>query len=495
MKKTAIGFLILILLAGLTAGCSRNSEMENSTSQEAAGTGNETLDEPSEEPYITGGFHDDSDPDAPKEIASKEIVSFGTSFFVFDDYDDSHGSFYRYKISSDNGVYKLSETSRYNIETQISKEDLKGIQELIEKNDLAASNGIHSHTDGLPAEFETCTLSVTYTSGEKLSFSHDGDPYSPWMKDFRRYFNALFTAAGFEETAPDEEDYAIDYFTIEFNDGPLSYRYGTLDCLDKERLERSVWDMEKDRTVSENFASLEGGFLPQLSDLIEELDMQSLSGRHEQIEHTPDGYVDIYVSYMGDRTLYASFGPDSIPKEWESMRSVLQPFMDDYIEEYLEAGSYQELEILMSGSENSPVAVSYGFLYEFFAPDKDGRYDTYQNAVAAAKDDAARDKAAEAYYSGIADYVSDDLLETLKKTDALADFHRTFDSSAFSPEPGDLFVWRGGYEEYPEDAVNFDATFYGGEDSLTFSGWFIIEEIDGAYKLMRFEMLRSAPGN
>ena len=47
---------------------------------------------------------------------------------------------------------------------------------------------------------------------------------------------------------------------------------------------------------------------------------------------------------MGERRLYFSFGPGNIPEKWDEMLTRLKPFMDTYIEEYLEAESLEELE-------------------------------------------------------------------------------------------------------------------------------------------------------
>ena len=345
-RITAAVILSMIVVL-LFPGCGKADTPQTVSESGSGSSSEEELDEP-------GSFHDNSDREAPKEIESKEIVEFSARFFVFDDFDSSHGSLYRYEITSADGVYTLSEKRRYRIETEISENNLADVQALIEKNNLASLNGIHSQTDGLPAEYQPCYLDVLYASGETLSFSFDGEPYSKWMRDFRSYFDSVFTEAGFEETAPDEENYTIDYFTIEFNEGPLAYSYGTIQCEDKQRLNCSVWDMERDQSVSDRYASLEGGFLTQLSELIEELEMQEFSGHYEKVDYTPDGYVDIYISYMGSRRLYASFGPDAIPEEWDSMRIKLKTFMDAYIEEYLEAGSYEELqEIIYREQEGS----------------------------------------------------------------------------------------------------------------------------------------------
>ena len=308
-----------------------------------------TKEEPEIKPEVPGGFHDNTDHDAPKEIKSREIVEFSATFYIYDEYDNFYGAAYQYEITSSDGKYILSEKDRYGIETEISENVLEDVQALIEKNNLILLNGIHSHTDALPPPYQPCYLDVVYASGETLSFSFDGDPGAKWAKDFRKYFNSVFTQAGFKETAPDENNLAIDYFTIEFNDGPIAYSYGTIRFEDKDRLYCFVRDMEKDESISARYASLEGGFLEQLSALIEELHLQEFSGHSENPDQTPDGFVKIYISYMGDRRLYASFGPDTIPEEWNEKLTRLKPFMDTYIDEYLEATSYEELEKLIDG--------------------------------------------------------------------------------------------------------------------------------------------------
>ena len=335
--------LTLVLLLPLS-GCREEAAKEESSVLSQPSQEGDESSTSDEEPIIPGGFHDHTDPEAPKEIKSKDIVEFSATFYIYDDYSNFQGARYQYEISSADGVYILSEKGRYGIETEISENVLQDVQALIEKNNLGLLNGNHSYTDALPPEYQPCYLDVTYASGETLSFSSDGDPDAKWARDFRKYFNAVFTKAGFEETAPNEADLTIDYFTIEFNDGPLAYNYGTIRFKDRSRLFCSVSDMEKKEEGSVRFASLEGGFLEQLSELIEELDMQEFSRHEEYPDHTPEGYVDIYISYMGERRLYFSFGPGNIPERWDEMLARLKPFMDAYIEEYLEAESLEELE-------------------------------------------------------------------------------------------------------------------------------------------------------
>lgn len=127
-----------------------------------------------------GGKEDHTDPDAPKVIASTEIVEFHCRFSTLT------------SVNSENlkrGIYELDAVLEQDIvlcnlkmsipgetgETVEFKADpcfMEALQELAEKFDLAGYNGLSVRVSGLP-HFYGASLQVNYASGEAVWAYHN----------------------------------------------------------------------------------------------------------------------------------------------------------------------------------------------------------------------------------------------------------------------------------------------------------------------------------
>ncbi len=337
MKKILIYAAAVLLVIG--GGCRRAEETE---------TENDNV--------MGGGTVDHTDAGAPKTIESDEIVSFSASFYVNDDYAYG-GSWYAYSLWEENGKLMLEESRAYRISTEADASLLQEVQKVIAKHELTKLNGIDKHTAGLPEQFQPCYLSALYASGEKLYFSFNNEPEAGWAKELKKLFNRVFSEAGYEETKEDENNYVIDHFSLEFQQGdPVTYSYGMI-TMENEQVYffRNVYDRAASASLSFEFADMENGLLEQLSQKIEELDLQKLhEGSHHDPDHTQD-FLEIHVDYATGRQIYGEYEADEIPEIWNDNREELTAFLDAYLQENLIAGSYQEMEEMISASEDEAV--------------------------------------------------------------------------------------------------------------------------------------------
>ena len=206
-----------------------------------------------------------------------------------------------------------------------------------------------------------------------------------------------------------------------------------------------IWDMAEDNLASVQFAGMEAGFLKQFSDKIEELNLQSLAGTDSgAISHTPEGYLDIHITYAGSRRLYAEYSGRNIPAAWAEVLDELKPFLDDYIAEHVEAESYEELSGI---AEESSTAVMYEFLENFFTPNRENRY---YNFLAQAGTDLEEPEGAMAvtdYHSGIAGCVTGEVLKEIELGRMLYRFDQLYgqETDSWSPVYIEVFI--------PEDSA------------------------------------------
>ena len=336
--KQILKWTAVFLLAISAGGCRRDSDMNND--------------------HMTGGGTvDHSDPDAPKQIASDDLTFFSASFYVYDDYSMRRGSWYSYSLSVEDGKLMLAEDRAYRIRTEADPSLKDDVQHIIEKHKLAKLNGIDKHTAGLPDEFQPCSLSAVYASGEKLYFSFNNEPEAQWAKDLRKLFNRVFTDAGYAETAEDENNYVIDHFSLEFmQEDSMTYRYGMISAEnDLVYFYRNVYDRKAGKSLSFEFADMENGLLGQLSEKIEELDLQRLhEDSHSDPDHNQD-FLEIHVDYVSSRQIYGEYEADEIPEAWNEGKDSLIAFLDAYLMENRIAESLDELEEMISEAEDEAI--------------------------------------------------------------------------------------------------------------------------------------------
>ena len=194
---------------------------------------------------ICGGIVNRSNNNAPKTIKSETLLSFSTHFFLYGDFGREFDSFYAISVvKTDTGKMILSE-SGHKITCETNTEYLNGIQALIKKHNLASINGMDKHTGGLPAEFQPCYFCAEYDSGEKLYFSIDNNPNSPWGSDILELTKEEFSRNGITALNPPPEMEKITRFILSYTKGNMRYNFSEIE-VPLEGVKKSLAELAED---------------------------------------------------------------------------------------------------------------------------------------------------------------------------------------------------------------------------------------------------------
>ena len=143
----------------------------------------------------TGNTVDLTDPDAPTVIESCEITEFYASFFHRDCESEEGKHEFSFRIAKgEGGLTVAEEVSARSVPADEAL--LLRLQQIIEEEELAALNGQHRYTAGLAPECSEREFTVTYASGEVLTFTLNNDPDAVWTKRMYTVFSEWFTAQG-----------------------------------------------------------------------------------------------------------------------------------------------------------------------------------------------------------------------------------------------------------------------------------------------------------
>ncbi len=309
---------------------------------------------------VNGGRVDYSDKKASKVIKSEELIYFQTSFHLAADeiYNDLRDYSFQMTTAENGNIY-ISEGYDESIKCQTDGIFVANLAQLIKDHNLAALNGVKRKTYGLPPEFDTCSLSAEYASGEVLSFYDDGDPNSDWTNAVFDLFAKEFTAHGINDLLPPKEDSMISRFSMEYTSGDLRHLYGEVQVPIKKK--------EDNRTTDD---LLTNGIEEDQYEKKAYSDPVDRSGNTELLDTrmaaiTPEHYIALgeivndsdLLYYVNGKTMPDEFDSQNTPAyfnftiEYENGK-VLQGFSDDsaeykeflpiaerfasYYEEYLE---------------------------------------------------------------------------------------------------------------------------------------------------------------
>lgn len=265
MKKSVKFLRVLLVAARLFGGCLR------------AMRGTDMFFNKNK--YRTGGKIDHTDARAPKVIESTEIENFRTYFYLYNPPFDYDGHNYSFEIVKNaDGSFTLKETARYNLECDITKEEIMGVQEIIAKHDLVKINGKDRYTAGLRPEYAPVMIRAEYASGESLYIREDGNPESPVFKDFLRLFLGLFEAKGFTEVMPAPERMVFTRFDLQYScDGRSCEYLGVITDSEagEKKLWRNIWEAGTNKVLADDEISMPEDFYAQMSALVKEHNLMS----------------------------------------------------------------------------------------------------------------------------------------------------------------------------------------------------------------------------
>ena len=125
-----------------------------------------------------GNLIEESDPNAPKVITSKDIQSFYIYAHHFGFQDIKEDSLFEYEIIKEEAI--ILKDLALKTEEEIDISILEELQTLIDKHELALKNGTVSYRVGLAPAYQKLEVRVLYESGEVLSFKENNDPRADW---------------------------------------------------------------------------------------------------------------------------------------------------------------------------------------------------------------------------------------------------------------------------------------------------------------------------
>lgn len=203
-------------------------------------------EEPEEEP-IDGGTVTHWDSNAPKVIKSRDIKSFEAAFFLNCRWTSKteNGSDFHFVITEENGTPMASETI-VGVKAPADGALLESLQEIIERHELVKKNGLYDVTAGLPPEFQPGGITVTYASGETLTFTTDNDPDAEWAEEVYDVFAEWFFDQGEEALYPKPETSLITRVIFEYMEDGKSESYSGVNVPEEKAIEGETHLLNQD---------------------------------------------------------------------------------------------------------------------------------------------------------------------------------------------------------------------------------------------------------
>lgn len=240
----------------------------------------------------SGGTIDHSNKNAPKEIKSKDIIKFSYDFYLHDRWNKNGGHYFNFKITED----ELGILTAYENQTKITykadEELLRGIQNIIDEEELVKLNGLDKYTAGLPSEYQPTTLNVLYASKEQLVITTNNNPTSSFSIKIYTLFSNWFMDKGIDALYPEKEKSLLNRIDITLEeDGQMTSYFGAL--MDEKRyFFKSIYDEVAKKTISTDNIDFPEDFYTNTTDIINKYD---LTREYDFTYHDHnDGYYTLY---------------------------------------------------------------------------------------------------------------------------------------------------------------------------------------------------------
>lgn len=147
MRKYISALCVGLMILGLFSGCGSKIPVSDVSDDKTTEDNNDGDD------VICGGTTTKQDPDAPKEIASKDIVAMDVSFYTDVRWDKEENHDFTFVISEENGELVASEPN-IGMSEVADEELLTKLQDVIDDEKLVSRNGLYDVTAGLPPEYQ-----------------------------------------------------------------------------------------------------------------------------------------------------------------------------------------------------------------------------------------------------------------------------------------------------------------------------------------------------
>ena len=168
-----------------------------------------------------------TDYDAPKEIQSREITEFDTTFVSYTRWKtDDRDHRFHFTVKADADGTLIASEEELGVSRPADEALLSAVQEVIERNGLAAMNGVYRVTAGVDPDFGEGGMTVRYASGETLRFTDNNNPYALWSEELYDVFAAWFADRGEDALYPPAEGSRLESVLIRLIDGDSAVSYG-----------------------------------------------------------------------------------------------------------------------------------------------------------------------------------------------------------------------------------------------------------------------------
>ncbi|MBO4337795.1 MAG: hypothetical protein J5842_06950, partial [Lachnospiraceae bacterium] len=303
---------------------------------------------------IEGGTTTRRDDNAPKEIKSKDITGLNTNVFLESRWFGAEEHFFVFNIKKDEAGNLIASEERSGVSAAADDELLSGICDIIDKNNLVAKNGLYDVTAGLPPEFQECTLTVDYASGERLYFTENNDPSAAWAVELYDLFARWFDKKGNHALYPDRETSKVSRLDLLWEENGEVKGINGINVSDEDAIDGQTYLLEKETYRSEDVSGYERSFITFPDDfydrvtgiidsynLVREYDFTYfdhhdgyyITGtKPEDESDMVDGRFEMYVEFESGKRM-------NIETKKRSQTEALRPVADDlfaYIEPYFD---------------------------------------------------------------------------------------------------------------------------------------------------------------
>ena len=260
--------------------------------------------EPVTEPEpVDGEGTNRTDYNAPKEIQSKDITAFSTSFFQANRWTSTENHTFEFRVSPDEtgAVTALEENS--GVRVPADETLLRSVQEIIDKYDLVKKNGVYEVNYSLSPEYQKCTLTADYASGEKLSFTDLNDPYAQWSEEIYDVFSQWFLQQGNESLLPEKETSPVSRISFSYEQDSIEYDYSVVQVSEENAVDGdiyplmlTVYDRKEEKSVSVDYRKVPEDFYERITEIlfkydpVTKYDFSSYSHKNNNYGNHEDGY-------------------------------------------------------------------------------------------------------------------------------------------------------------------------------------------------------------
>ena len=240
----------------------------------------------------SGGTIDHSDKNAAKEIKSKDIIKFSYDFYLHDRWNKNGGHYFNFKIAEDEQGILTAHENQTKITYKADEELLKGIQNIIDEEELVKLNGLDKYTAGLPSEYQPTTLNVLYASKEQLVITTNNNPTLSFSIKIYTLFADWFMDKGIDVLYPEKEKSVLNRIDITLKeDGQMISYFGAL--MDGNTyFFKSLYDLNEKKTISRDNIDFPEDFYIKASSIINNY---NLIREYDFTYHDHnDGYYTLY---------------------------------------------------------------------------------------------------------------------------------------------------------------------------------------------------------